>query len=47
MRKHKQFYSEPTDNPNINRIVMIMRKPKDKSRFRRIMWWAWHYKWGK
>lgn len=44
MKRHKQYYFEPTDQPNVHRIIMIMRKPKDKSRFRRIMWLAWHYR---
>ncbi len=46
MKRHKQFYSEPTDNPDINRIIVIMRKPKKKSYFRRRMWLAWNYKMG-
>lgn len=42
-QQHKKVYSEPTDNPDLYRIVMIMRKPKPKSKFRTIMWLAWHY----
>ena len=41
MRRHKQYYFEPTDQPNINRIVMIMREPKKRSRIRKCMYWAW------
>jgi hypothetical protein len=44
MKSHKRYYFEPTDHPNLHRIVVIMRRPKTKSRFRRIIWWAWHYK---
>ena len=46
MRRHKRFYTEPTDNPDLTRIVLIMRKPKPKSRIRRVFWRAWHYKFG-
>ena len=43
MKRHKQYYFAPTDQPNINRIVMIMRGPKKRSRIRKIMYWAWQY----
>ena len=42
--RHKKVYSEPTDNPSIDRIIIIMRKPKKQSRIRRIMWMAYHFK---
>lgn len=45
MRRHKQYYFEPTDNPSINRIIIIMRKPKPQSRIRKIMWRAATIKW--
>ena len=44
MKRHKQCYSEPTDNPDLMRVIIIMRKPKPKSKFRRIMWRAHHLK---
>ena len=48
MRRHKRFYFEQTsEQPNLYRIVMIARRPKHKSKIRRIIWLAWHYKWGK
>jgi len=44
MKRHKQYYFEQVpEQPNLHHIVMIMRKPKNKSRFRRIMFLAWHY----
>lgn len=44
MKRHKQFYFKPAeDNPELTRIVMIMRRPKKQSRIRRIMFWAWHF----
>ena len=44
MKRHKTHYFEPADSPNLHRIVMIWRRPKPKSRIRRIMWNAYHYK---
>ena len=43
MKRHKRYYFEPiTDNPELTRIVMIMREPKKQSRIRRCMYWAHH-----
>jgi hypothetical protein len=42
--RHKKHYFEATDNPSITRVILIMRKPKPKSRMRRIMWIAHHLK---
>ena len=44
MRRHKRYYFEPDENPKLTRIIVIMRKPKPKSRMRRIMWIAHHLK---
>ena len=43
MKRHKQYYFEPTDQPNAHRIVMIWRNPKKRSRIRTCMYWAWQY----
>ena len=44
MKRHKRFYFKPAeDNPELTRVVMIMRRPKKQSRIRRIMFWAWHF----
>jgi hypothetical protein len=44
MRRHKQHYFEQVEvNPNLYRIVMIWRKPKKRSRIRKIIYWAWQY----
>ena len=45
-KRHKTFYFESIGSPDITRIVLIMRKPKPKSRIRRVFWRAWHYKFG-
>lgn len=42
--RHKRIYSEPTDNPNIMKIIMIFRNLKPKSRIRKTMWRAWFKK---
>ena len=44
MKRHKRHYFEPTDNPDITRVVVVWRKPKPKSTIRRTMWWAYHSK---
>ena len=42
MKRHKQYYFEQVpEQPNLHRIVMIRRKPKKRSRIRKIMYWAW------
>jgi hypothetical protein len=42
MKRHKQYYFEQVEgNPDLHRIVMIMRKPKKRSRIRKCMYWAW------
>jgi hypothetical protein len=42
MKRHKQYYFEQVpEQPNLHHIVMIMRKPKKRSRIRKIMYWAW------
>lgn len=45
MNSIRGFYFRPTDNPNVKEIVVIMRRPKPKSKLRNIMWWAWQIKW--
>jgi hypothetical protein len=44
MRRHKRHYFEPTDNPDITRVVVVWRNLKPKSRIRRLMWIAHHLK---
>jgi hypothetical protein len=44
MTRHKRYYFEPIEGqPNVHRIVMIMRGPKKRSRIRWCMYWAWQY----
>jgi hypothetical protein len=44
MQRHKRYYFEPVEEqPDVNRIIMIRRKPKKRSRIRKCMYWAWHY----
>jgi hypothetical protein len=45
MKRHKGYYFRPTDNPDLQEIVVIIRRPKPRSRIRTIMWWAANIKW--
>ena len=44
MKRHKRHYFEPTDNPKLTRIILVMPKLKPKSKIRRIMWRAYYFK---
>ena len=42
MKRHKRYYTEPIEGrPDVNRIVMIWRKPKKRSHIRWCIYWAW------
>ena len=45
MKRHKKTYLRPTEDADIQEIVMIMRRPKCRNRMRNIMWGAWNIKW--
>lgn len=45
MKRHKRTLFEKTDDGNLNKVIIIIRKPKQTSYIRKRMYWAWNYKW--